>query len=125
MGSHMLYALYAGCNFSFAGPFYSDTESVFSTNGNPHMHSKEYIHQYLILQSENYVRGRFSRFFVEHPNMGYQDVAYAVDAIGEKFVMQPREFRRALGWSFSGQLNGYVSGAARRLMRMRPQSSHR
>ena len=119
MGSHMLYALYAGCNFSFSGPFYSYEESLFLTNGNLHNHSKEFILHSLILQSESYVRGRFPRFFVENPSMGCQDVDFATESIGERFVMQPSEIRDALGWCIKGQLNGYVKGAARRLMRKR------
>ncbi len=117
MGSHMLYALYAGCNFSFVGPYYSYDESVFLTNGNPHGYSKEYIDNSLFLQSEDYVRGRFSRFFAQHPSMGCQDADFAVDSIGERFVLHPREIKDVLGWSVAGQLTGYAKGATRRIVR--------
>lgn len=98
MGSHMLYALYAGCSFSFCGPFFS--LSGMGVNG-----------------SEKYVRDRFSRFFLQHPRMGLQDTEFAIESIGEKFVLQPHEIRDALGWSITKQIKGYTKGGVRRVMR--------
>jgi len=117
MGSHMLYALFAGCQFSFCGPIYGYDESVFLGGGNPHGLSSDYVRQILELQSEPYLRERFERFFVSHPRMGVQDVRFAEDAIGIRFVMSPDQIEDALGWSVLGQVRGYVTGARRRLFR--------
>lgn len=115
IGSHMLYALYAGCNFSFSGPFYAYDESVFNANGNLHMHSKQYINQMVLFSSKGYVKERFPYFFVEDPSMGIQSIELGVKSIGEKFMLEPQEIKEALGWSFSGQLDGYRKGALRRI----------
>jgi len=115
IGSHMLYALYCGCKFSFSGPFYSYDESLFLTNGNPHKHSKQYIARCLQLQSESCVRELFPRFFVEHPTLGLQDLDFATDSIGKKYVIPLKEIIDVLGWSLRGQFNHYINGAVRRL----------
>ena len=118
MGSHMLYALYAGCNFSFSGPFYGYDESVALANGNPHKHSINYINYMLFTQSEDYVRSKFHRYFLDHPRMGIKGTEFAKNAIGEEFILQPQNIRKALGWTIEGQVAGYVKGAARRLAHM-------
>lgn len=118
MGSHMLYALYAGCHYSFSGSLYSYDELDFLSNGNPHNHSQQYIEHSLMLQSESYLRERFSRFFVRHPSMGSQEIDFAVESIGERFLMQPNQIKQALGWSVAGQSRGYTTGAVRRIMRV-------
>jgi hypothetical protein len=118
MGSHMLYALFAGCNFSFCGPMYGYDESEFLAGGNPHGHSDDYIRLLLQLQSESYLRGKYAKFFVDHPRMGLQDSNFAQDAIGENFLMTRRQTEDALGWSLVGQANGYLSGAMRRAFRL-------
>ena len=117
MGSHMLYALYAGCHFSFCGPIYAYDESVFLGQGNPHGHTTDYVQELFELQSESYLRNRFARFFVDEPRMGVKDLPFAENAIGSRFVLAPNEIEDALGWSVAGQVRGYVSGARRRLAR--------
>jgi hypothetical protein len=112
MGSHMLYALFAGCKFSFCGPMYSYDESIFRTAG---YHS---IDQLVKLFSEFYIREKFSKYFVNHPRMGLVDKSFAADSIGEKFIMSPREIEDALSWTVSGQIIGYATGARRRLSRL-------
>lgn len=117
MGSHMLYALFAGCRFSFCGPFYGYDESFFLRNGNPDVLSTDLSRQFVELQSEPYIRERFGRFFVNHPRMGVQDVKFAEEEIGMRFVMSPEQIEDALGWSVLGQVKGCLSGARRRLLR--------
>lgn len=117
MGSHMLYALFAGCKFSFCGPMYSHGESVYLGGGNPHGHTTDYLHQLLELHSESYLRNRFGRFFVNTPKMGIEDLPFAEDAIGMRFIMPTDAIEDALGWSFEGQVRGYMSGVQRRLVR--------
>lgn len=117
MGSHMLYALFAGCRFSFCGPIYGYDESVYLGAGNRHGHTTDYVQQLLELQSEPYLRERFDRFFVDNPRMGIEDLSFAEEAIGMRFIMAPDQIEDALGWSVAGQVRGYVSGARRRLAR--------
>lgn len=118
MGSHMLYALYAGCTFSFCGPIYVYTVSDFLGSGNPHRSSLEYVRQLQELHSETYLRGRFGKFFVENPRLGVADIAFAEEAIGVRFNMEPSEIESALGWGIAGQVRGYLSGARRRIARL-------
>lgn len=115
-GSHMLYALYAGCKFSFSGPIYEYDESMFYSENNPHNHSKNYISSVLKLQSEQYLRAKFSEFFKAHPDLGKQDIEYSTHEIGERFLMGKTHILDSLGWTIKGQFNGYATGLKRRLM---------
>ena len=117
MGSHMLYALFSGCKFSFCGPIYGYDESVYLGGGNPHGLSSDYVRQILELYSEPYLSERFGRFFVSNPRMGIQDTHFAEDLIGKRFVMAPHQIEDALGWGFQGQMRGYMTGVRRRLAR--------
>lgn len=118
MGSHMLYALYGGCKFSFSGPMYSYDEATYLANGNPHGHSAKYIETLLWLQSEDYLRSRFEKFFVKHPSQGFQDKSFAITEIGERYRMSPKKIGEVLGWSLQGQVKGFAVGGARRLTRL-------
>ncbi len=117
MGSHVLYALFAGCRLSLCGPIYGYDESVYLAGGNPHGLTTDYVQQLLELQSEPYLRKRFDRFFVDKPRMGIEDLRFAEEAIGMRFIMAPNQIEDALGWSVAGQVRGYLSGARRRLAR--------
>lgn len=117
MGSHMLYALFGGCRFSYCGPIYGYDESFFLGGGNPHGLTTNYVQLALELQSEPYLRKRFGRFFVDNPRMGIEDLHFAEEAIGMRFIMAPHQIEDALGWGVAGQMRGYVSGARRRLAR--------
>ena len=109
IGSHMLYALFAGCKFSFCGPIYSYDESILRAAG---FHS---LDQLVNLLSESYIREKFSQYFVNHPRMGLVDESFAADSIGEKYIMSPQEIEDALGWTVGGQIKGYATGLRRRL----------
>ena len=118
MGSHMLYALYSGCNFSFSGPFYSYDESVFLSNGNPHGHTMQYIDKFLLLNGEFYVRANFGKFFTNHPNLGISDFEFSKMAMGEAHKLDNNQLLDVLGWTLTGQIKGYVNGSARRFLRL-------
>ena len=109
IGSHMLYALFAGCKFSFCGPIYSYDESILRAAG---FHS---LDQLVNLLSESYIREKFSKYFVNHPRMGLVDESFAADSIGEKYIMSPQEIEDALGWTVGGQIKAYATGLRRRL----------
>jgi len=118
MGSHMVYSLFSGCRFSFCGPLYSYDESVILGDNNPHGHSLEYVNMLLKIYGEPYLRKRFARFFVDNPRNGIKDYSFAEDAIGLKHIMSSSEIRDALGWSITGQLQGYFKGGVRRFKRI-------
>lgn len=118
IGSHVLYALYAGCRMSFCGPIYGYDESVYLGGGNPHGHSVEYVRRMLRICSESYLRERFARFFVNHPRNGVADHVYARYEIGERYTMSTPQILSALGWTLGGQITGYSSGARRRIKRL-------
>lgn len=118
MGSHMLYALYAGCKFSFGGPMYGYDEATLLANGNPHGHSAKRIEAVLWLHSEDYLRSRFEKFFVAHPSQGSQDISLAKTEIGERYLMSPKQVEDVLGWGLQGQVKGFAVGGARRLTRL-------
>jgi hypothetical protein len=117
IGSHMLYALYSGCNFSFCGPFYSHEESVFLSKGNPHGHTPQYIEKFMMYSSEPYVRANFGKFFFSHPRLGVADQEFATIEIGVKHILNNQQLLDTLGWSFIGQIKGYLNGGARRFLR--------
>ncbi|WP_108647142.1 hypothetical protein [Polynucleobacter rarus] len=120
MGSHMLYALYSGCSFSFSGPFYSYEETIYLTNNNFHNHSLNRIEHSLKVSNELYIKNKFPQFFKDHPKNGLQNLDYAKEEIGEKYKLNPNEIKKALGWSVYGQLSGYSSGIIRRSKRLLP-----
>jgi hypothetical protein len=117
MGSHMLYALYSGCNFSFSGPFYSHDESVYLSKGNPHGHTIQYIEKCMLLSGEVYVRSNFGKFFTNHPNSGISDLKFSKMAIGEAHILDDNQLLDVLGWTVVGQVSGYINGSAKRIFR--------
>ena len=118
VGSHMLYALFSGCRFSFCGPMYAHDESVLLGGGNPHGHTSDFIRFIEWIQSEAYLRTKFGRFFADHPRQGLPDTVFAEAAIGLKHLMTPDQVESALGWSLEGRLLGYARAARRRARRL-------
>ena len=114
IGSHMLYALYSECSFSFSGPFYSFEESLFLANNNFHNYSSKYQEQILYFSSEDYIKKKFHWLFKDHPLKGIEDLGFAKEAIGEKYKLEPNDIKKALGWTIDGQLLGYYGGILRR-----------
>ena len=117
MGSHVLYALYAGCKVSFSGPMYQIEESIISKIATQSGYHDDYVDRASWYLSETYLRQKFSKFFVENPRQGAADVHYATEEIGAKYILSPSEIKDAMGWTVGGQINGYVKGAARRVIR--------
>jgi len=118
MGSHMLYALYAGCKFSFCGPYYSHDESVLLSNGNWHGHTIQYIEKCSMYMSEFYVRSNFDKFFLNHPNLGISDIEFSKIAIGESNILDDNQLLDVLGWTVVGQVGGYLNGGVRRILHL-------
>ncbi|MCD1636360.1 hypothetical protein K7H91_21595 [Martelella mediterranea] len=118
MGSHFVYALYAGCRFSFSGPLYSYNEEVFLGNGNPNNHSLSRVERLMEVHSENYLRSRFDRFFLDHPRDGRFDIALGRSEIGHSNMLNRNRIIEAVGWTVYGQMHGYLCGAINRAQRL-------
>jgi hypothetical protein len=118
MGSHFLYALYSGCKVSFSGPMCQPEKSYFSSIASRNNYRDDYVDRAHWFSGEAYLRSEFKKFFVESPQCGVMDIEYAVDEIGEKFMLQPHEIKNALGWTMMGQIDGYANGIGRRITRV-------
>lgn len=118
MGSHFVYALYAGCRFSFSGPLYSYSEEVFLGNGNPNNHSLSRVERLMEVQSENYLRSRFDRFFLDHPRDGRSEIALGWSEIGHSNILNRNRIKEVVGWTISGQMRGYLCGSINRAQRL-------
>jgi hypothetical protein len=117
MGSHMLYALYSGCNFSFSGPHFDYSKEYFFGRGNPHNFSDQYIDKLLWIYSENFIKINFARFVTNNPKNGLQDFCFAKKEIGMNNILPKNRVIKILGWDLKGQLLGYTKGGVRRIWR--------
>ncbi len=118
IGSHFVYALYAGSRFSFCGPLFIYDEEILLGNGNAHGHSRGYIDRLIEIQSEDYLRRRYGRFFAAEPRSGVVDRVFGSDEVGTAAMLPPSDVMDALGWTPWGQAIGYAKGALRRLRRL-------
>lgn len=117
IGSHLPYALHAGCRFSFCGPMFVYDGDTLLGNGNPIGHREARVRRLVEIQSPAYLRARFGRYFVDSPADGLGDRAFGSREVGTDVLLGSDEIKRILGWSPWGQLAGYASGAIRRLGR--------
>lgn len=115
IGSHFLYALYSGCNFSFCGPMFQYDESIMLSKGNPHKHSKDKIDRIISIQQVDYLKNRYGLFFSDTPRFGIKDLDYGFKEIGKSHNLTPKEIIEKLGWTPLGQLSGYTKSAFRYL----------
>ena len=115
VGSHMVYALYCGCRFSFCGPMYDYSDITESQYRHHPKYSQKRIQSLIEHHQKDYLEKRFGKFFVEHPQFGVADLEYASFEIGAKNMMNGRAIKDALGWTVFGQLGGYLTSAARRV----------
>lgn len=117
MGSHFVYALYAGCKFSFSGPMYQYDKEIFIGNGNLNNHSLVKVERLMEIQSELYLRSRFGHFFVDHPSDGSCDLHLGRLETGANNVLNENQIREAVGWTVAGQMRGYLRGTTNRVQR--------
>ena len=71
----------------------------------------------MLFSSEFYVKSHFGKFFLSHPNLGIGDLEFSKVAIGEENILNNNQLLDVLGWTALGQLNGYVNGGVRRVLR--------
>ena len=117
MGSHILYALYSGCNFSFSGPIYSYSKEYFFGESNPHKFSDKYIEEALWTYSEAFIKNRFKIYINNNPKNGLQDIDYAKKEIGYYNLLNEDEIIEILRWDIKGQFLGYANGGLSRILR--------
>lgn len=117
IGSHFIYALYAGCKISFSGPMYQMQKSERLGIARQFGYQDDYADRAYWYASEVYLRQKFNKFFNENPRQGISDINYAVEEVGVKYMLSNAEIMDALGWTLGGQIKGYSKGALRRVSR--------
>lgn len=110
-GSHIAYALAAGCRVSVFSPCIKYDTSKYKENQN---YSNDYIERIEYYTSESYLRNRWDYLFDKNSSDGYQNKKIGLEWIGEEYRLSNEQLRRVLCWDFSGQIKGYMSGAIRR-----------
>ena len=118
MGSHFLYALYAGCKISISGPVCQLEKTRLSMLASKYGYRDDYAERVYWYSSEEYLREKFKRYFTENPRQGVSDMDYAIDEIGARNIMTSPFIKDALGWTIGGQLRGYSTGFIRRFKRL-------
>ena len=114
IGSHLLYALYAGCIVSLTEPLYDIRADMQKQLENYCDNEIDYI---LYGQDIDYIKANFSWLLVNHPLAGIKNVDYAKKNIGEEWMLSIEKIKEVLGWKMVDQLFGYGSGLIRRCMR--------
>jgi len=115
MGSHFMYALFAGCKFTFSGPWYYYDEDVLLANGNPHGYSSHAIRRSIEVQQFEYLKSRFENFFANSPSEGSFGQNLAAEEMGQRYRLSLHEITHLLGWTWLGQIQGYVGGGMRKI----------
>ena len=111
-GSHIAYALAAGCRVSVVSPCYK--YDVTKYLGTKHKYSNDYIERIEFYTSEYYLKSRWSYLFDRNVLDGYQNKKIGLQWIGKKNILNNEELKNVLGWTFKGQVKGFISGAIRR-----------
>ncbi len=114
-GSHIAYALSAGCRVSIFTPTYKYNTKVWLHS--LHGYSKTYADRIEYVHSEPYLRKKWPLLFRDIPRNGYCDISEGLRYIGSNNRLNSREIIKVLGWNLSGQLRGYTSGGLRRAYR--------
>lgn len=115
MGSPIAYALAAGCRATLCSPIYRYDPDVLAKS--IHGFTKDYVARMEHVHSETYLRAKFPELFADNPARGYHNPAVGSTFIGSGQELDPGEILAATGWTFDRQVNGYLSGAARRSFR--------
>jgi len=112
MGSHFVYALSAGCHFSLCGPKYNYNEEL-PTASDITENAKN---RFLEINSEDYLKPRFGRFYCDHPLMGIKDVNFGKSEVGAGNRLSTHSIRKILGLSSYGQFCGAGRGVKNRMV---------
>lgn len=117
IGSHVLYAAYCGCKVSITRPIFCYEEEHFAND--PYIRRFPYLARlYRDITSEEYIRNNYPWLVADHPGEANALVAWAVEQIGAKHVLDAGALKRALGWDALGRIRGPLMGAKRRMLRL-------
>jgi hypothetical protein len=112
MGSHIVYAAYAGCKISICGPFIStrgnDTKTEYQT--------QEEFDRCVEVESLEWLRNNFLFLFFDHPKDAISQLSWAKKEIANNKLTN-HELIDILGWSVNGQIKGYFRGFKNRIVR--------
>lgn len=114
-GSHVAYALAAGCRTAVFAPCYKYDTSKFL--GTVHSYSDEYVERMEHYTSESYLRSRWNFLFDRISDEGYYNKDLGLEWIGEKYKLSNNKLKIAVGWNLGAQITGYIHGAIRRINR--------
>jgi hypothetical protein len=120
MGSHIAYALASNCKVSLVDDLHIFDSSV-TSKGNPHL-SKKDIDRSLFVTSFEYLQEKFKYLFVD-PSQGVRNEELGKEYIGFENLLESKELKKAIGWNFLQQLNGFTMGLHRRIKRKLNASS--
>jgi hypothetical protein len=115
MGSHVAYALAAGCRTSVWSPVFTYDPDVLAKSA--HGLSRDYVDRISHVYNESYLRRHFPDLFDRAPTAGYLDPALGSELLGVRHRLTPAQVMQATGWTTGGQMSGYVAGAFRRTYR--------
>ena len=115
MGSHVAYALAAGCRTSIWSPVFRYDYDVLAKSA--HGLSRDYVDRMSHVHHEAYVRNRFPELFDRPPTSGHLDPSSGSELLGMRHLLTPHEVMQAAGWTMGAQLSGYMAGGVRRSYR--------
>lgn len=115
MGSHIAYALAAGCRTSVWCPTYKYDYSVLANS--IHGFSRSYVERMEYVHSDPYLRKTFPLLFDTHTAAGHADEAAGLEMVGARHQLRRQQVLDALGWTLPAQFRGFAAGAARRARR--------
>lgn len=116
MGSHIAYALFVGCKVSLTGPCFEYGREVFCKDTTYYLKHKVYFDKFIETCSTPFIKSKYPWLFVDHPLQGIKDVEFGMEAVGAKSKLNQSQIMKALGWTIGGQIYGYGTGVARRIM---------
>ena len=116
VGSHIFYALAAGCKVSICGPLNSYVIDSSMKVRLTHFSTDELL--YAMAYGGRFTPAQVNRLFVTSPLDGIYDIPFGEEAIGSDFVIDDRRVLMAmLRWTLGGQVSGYLKGAVSRYLR--------
>lgn len=120
MGSHIAYALANNCKVSLVDDLHSYDPSI-ESKANPHFDQND-LDRRLYVQSFEYLQEKFKYLFVD-PSKGVRNEKLGKEYIGFENLLEYKKLKKAIGWNFLQQLNGYSMGFYRRIKRKLNTSS--
>jgi hypothetical protein len=120
MGSHIAYALANNCKVSLVDDLYIFDHSI-TSKANPHLHQND-VDRFLFVNSFEYLQEKFKYLFVD-PSQGVRNEELGKEYIGFENLLGHKELKKAIGWNFLQQLNGFSMGFYRKMKRKLNASS--